>query len=227
MKIEGRENLPIGQVQGCDVVASYMDDGLLYSAAMTWQGHAIETDGRSYINLFGMESGGGCVGDIGINQWRIIRDLVQCDVIEELTELALAHQWIAPKPGYVPEDEDVVPALPARALPAPPVRDQEATPIVRVSREVCDDRVDTGRFATEIATDFRITVGDEDVLLYFPDVVKGYNVPLLFAFGEAGWPLDRVDRVLPLIQMVMRDPRVIEARKQLAAGLPPHHSGAA
>lgn len=107
-QIDQRTDVLIGHVQGCAVLASYMDDGKLYHAAMTWQGAQVVTDADGYIELFGGR-------DIGITDWRIVRDLVQCDVIEELTTLALAHQWIAPIDGYTSETEDIpfVPIPPA------------------------------------------------------------------------------------------------------------------
>lgn len=90
------------------------------------------------------------------------------------------------------------------------------TPLVRIEHNVCDDRVDRARFGTEIGTNVCITAGDEEVLLYFPDKTEDYNVPTLFAFDVDGLPLDRVERVLSLIQAVLSDSRV----QALRAGLP-------
>ena len=98
IQTDQRTDVLIGQVQGCPVLARYMDDGKLYEAALTWQGAKVVTDADGYIELFGGR-------DIAITDWRIVRDLVQCDVMEDLTTLVLAHQWIAPIEGYVAEDE--------------------------------------------------------------------------------------------------------------------------
>ena len=112
IQTDQRTDVLIGQVQGCPVLASYTDDGKLYSAEMTWQGAKVITDADGFIELFGGR-------DIGITDWRIVRDLVQCDVIEDLTALVLAHQWIAPIDGYVPDDEiaDDMPVVPVRSDP--------------------------------------------------------------------------------------------------------------
>lgn len=116
-----RDNILIGQVQGCPVLASYCEDGELGIAEMEWQGLKVSTDGNHFINLDQGPYEMGFGGDIPIQHWRIVRDLVQCDVIEELTALALAHQSIGAIDGYVPEDEiaDDMPIAPQPpALPS-------------------------------------------------------------------------------------------------------------
>lgn len=93
-KTDQHTNVLIGTIKGCSVLANYSESGKLYSATLTWQGLRVSTDAEHYICLDSNPTADG-IGDIPIATWHIVRDLVQCDVIEQLTELALAHQWFA------------------------------------------------------------------------------------------------------------------------------------
>jgi hypothetical protein len=130
-------------------------------------------------------------------------------------ELAVMHamrRWLE---ASSPEGAEIMALVDQHLPPLPPI-----VPLVRMAREVCDDAADTERYGTETGTEFWIEVGDEKVLVYFPDQVHRHSRPMLFAFGESGWYLDQVDQVLPLIATVLSDPRVVQIRQRVAAGLP-------
>jgi hypothetical protein len=94
-------------------------------------------------------------------------------------------------------------------------------PTVQAERIICDDRLDE-RYGQETGTDFKIEFGDDErVIAWFPDKPKGSNQPELLAFGNEGVSFEELDRVLPMINIVLNDPRVIAARQRIAAGLPP------
>lgn len=85
-------DVPIGMVDGCQVLADYDEDGDIYQACMTWQGLEISTDGYSYFHLVKDEdSKAGCDGDIDFAQWQLLSQAVKAGVVDALIELAQSN----------------------------------------------------------------------------------------------------------------------------------------
>lgn len=86
---------------------------------------------------------------------------------------------------------------------------------VRVVPDICDDEIDRENYGKERGIELHC--GDACTLVYFP---HSGQPPLLFAFGQDGFDLREVDRILPDIITLLNDPRVRAARARWAAGLP-------
>jgi hypothetical protein len=88
---EGYQEMNIGVIDGCTVWADY-HEGDLYAAEIERNGYRARTDGVDYINLPGS---GGCIGDMKMEEWAFVVELVRSGAGDRLVELAREHAKIA------------------------------------------------------------------------------------------------------------------------------------
>lgn len=193
-----RDDVLIGHIDGAPVLAHYIcdinnpdDDGLAW-AKVVWQGIEIEADGCSYLNL---PMTGGCVGDIQLAEWLIVKQLAQTDVCERL--MAVARRY--------PRFRDVPPVLPPVA---PQVRVTHNWYDVEQNNDICDEP--RGPLAY---TNFLCGSKDADNSCEISFPVNKRERPVVYMFGRDELGLDEVERTLDSLLALLADPRVQAARE--------------
>lgn len=190
------EDVLIGHIDGCPVLASYSDEtGKLYAAELTWHDLKVSTDGRSYINLPSSDDDPncGCVGDVSLMDWQRIRALIQSGVIDQLVALAQAHQTYPP--------------------PA-------ATSKVRVTHNWHDTDED-GDLCNEprgplAYTNFLCGSKEDDSICEISFPVAKHERPAVYMFGRDELDLNVVERTLDSLLTLLADP-CVQAMRKVAA----------
>lgn len=183
-----RDDVLIGHIDGCPVLAHYItdvndpDDDSLAWATVVWNGIEISTDGRSYLNL---PMTGGMGGDMEPSEWLGIKQLAQTDVCERLMAIARCY----------PRYRDTLTPLATLA------------PLVRIEPFICDDELDPRR-GQELGVSFECGGS----WIYFPhDDAR----PGIRAF-DTDIPTEHVDRHLDELTALLCDPRVQTLRRSEA-----------